>query len=114
MQNRTQIIKDFFQLRVFLNRSNQLPNQPSQLKFEIRSGGARKLELVATMVCHGRRNSLILAQKLPQYTWQSSGFSTFVHLEDFCSESLNRYPEDTKVEVLETKLWEELRNLGVE
>lgn len=36
MENRTEVIKEYFELRLLLNRANQKSNQKTELDFEIR------------------------------------------------------------------------------
>ena len=112
MQDRNQIVREYFQLRVFLNRANLAANQQTDLKFIITQTDSDRLELLATAKANQHSAKLVLAVKNKPGVWEAGGFSKFRVFENFCCENLN-ISKASDLTVIEKNLNDALRSLGL-
>ena len=114
MHNREQIIKEYFQLRILLNRSNNLANQKTEMVFEIQSRPNQEFVLVAKLKSDVIRGGLILAKKPKLKNWSAFGFTGLDSLEEYCSDLLMEVFDEFELLKSQEKLNQELRGLGIQ
>ena len=112
MQNRSQIIQDFFDLVIYLNRGNTKANTKTELVFDIRSN-AEFLDFGCYLKVIKSPHFLILCRKKADKRWASSGFTRFIHLEDYCRNQLNLNEGQKNRELLLKIVITNLRSFGV-
>ena len=83
MENRSEVVREYFDLIVYLNQSNVSRNKKTEITFEI-----RKTANIEEFGCYLRGvknpNLLVLCKKT-RGLWQSANNTKFIFLEDFCS-----------------------------
>ena len=84
------IVSEYHQLRQYLNRANKLSNQKTELKFEIEQTSVIEYRLYAVLVGQFETHRLALAERTRSKTWERTGYTRFVNLEEFCALTLNR------------------------
>lgn len=91
MENRSQILRELFELIIYLNKGNTKANAKTNLVFDIKKNN---------FGCYlrGIKNSnfLILCYKNSNNKWQASGYTKFINLEDYCIEHLNFHKNETQ------------------
>ena len=80
---RARVIQDYYQLRNFLNRSNKLANQKSELKFEIVQINPSEYLLYASVVGPDESPRIAIADRGALKTWERTGFTQFRFLETY-------------------------------
>lgn len=107
MQNRELIVKELFELRLLLNRSNPKPNQKTEIEFclHISKDPLFKSEFVIRLK-EFPSTAITLSRKNKKLKWEIPSVSYAPYLEDFCIVMLNKEFE------LE-RLVKTLRNFGV-
>ena len=85
------ITSQFFELRVSLNRTNQLKNQNTEVVFELKSLTSIEKNFYATILHHSENQKIILSSKV-NGTWVPGQFTEFAELESFTSDMLNEEP----------------------
>ncbi len=120
MENRSLVTKDYFKLRILLNRTNKRSNEKTNIRFLIQKSEF-KWRFVATLDQKG--SSIIeLCSYGSENSWDESGFSGLQALENFCCTNLDKYQKimgindmrlssESKVSDLVTKITDKLRDL---
>ena len=89
MENRSDVVREYFDLIRYLNRSNKTLNEKTELVFNISQAEKGK-----KFGCYlkGKQNNLflILCLKPKGKRWQSSGYTYFSNFEDYCKKFLNK------------------------
>ena len=87
MENRSEIVREYFEIIVYLNQSNTSKNKRTEIAFEI-----RKVANIEEFGCYLKSiknsNFLVLCKKTKGF-WQSTNNTRFIFLEDYCRDSLN-------------------------
>ena len=106
MENRSEIVRELFELRVLLNRRNATANIKTSLAFEI-----RKIEEFEYFGCYlkGVNNPVFLklSRRHEQGAWTPSLTTRFAFTEDFCAKFLNKNQSNVEL------LVRQLRSLGL-
>lgn len=91
MENRSQIVQEFFELIVYLNKGNTKANTKTELIFDIRPSLKEKSELEFIVYLKGIKNpkSLVFCKKRGKQLWITANFTKFIDIEDFCCAQLN-------------------------
>lgn len=106
MENRSEVVREYFDLIRYLNRSNKALNEKTELVFNISQAEKGK-----KFGCYlkGKNNNLflILCLKPEGKSWKSSGYTYFNNFEDYCKDFLNDNNDDVAL------LIQQLRSLGL-
>ena len=91
MENRSELVKELFELRVYLNKSNQKSNQKTELKFEIRQSTSSKFQTELICCLSGIKSTafVVLSRKTDKLKWIWPNPVHFPHLSEFFSNELN-------------------------
>ena len=90
---RARIIREYYQLRNFLNRGNKIANQASEVRFEIVQINPSEYRLYATAVGPHESPRIAIAVRGDHKTWGRTGFTQFRFLETYCAEFLHKLEE---------------------
>jgi hypothetical protein len=85
---RSEIVQEYFQLIVLLNRTNKLPDEKTKLHFTIIKKKDEEL-LFAYLIHPGPKQ--LLCHKSGKYKWVSSGFTQQIYFERYCAEFLDKH-----------------------
>ena len=106
MENRSEIVREYFELIVFLNRSNKTANTKTNLDFEI-----TRIEDYDYCRCYlkgvNKPVFLRLCKRREPKPWIPSLTTRFAFTEDFCAKFLNNNQSNLEL------LVKELRSLGL-
>ncbi len=87
MKNRAELVQEFMQLKVQLDRTNPKPNMKTELKFSFRKSG-EVLQLIAQTLEIG--NFFVLCVKQKDQDWADAGSAGFSNLKEFCIDWLDQ------------------------
>ncbi len=87
MRNRADLVQEFMQLKVNLDRTNPKPNMKTELKFSFRKSG-EVLQLIAQTLENG--NFFVLCTKHKSQDWEVADSAGFSNLKEFCVEWLDK------------------------
>jgi hypothetical protein len=93
MQNRNDVIKDYLDFCVFLNRGNRKENESTEVSFEIEANRKRifyEYSFYALVIGSSASQKIILCSKGARVLWQPAGFTRFSYLEEYVSDFLNK------------------------
>ncbi len=115
MENRSQIVKEFFELIIYLNRANPKSNSKTELVFDIKTNtyNSKILEFGCYLRGIESPQFLVLSKKHLNKRWISSGYTRFINIEDYCRDQLNIYGTETNKTILMSKIITKLRSFGV-
>lgn len=86
MENRSAVVKELFELRVLLNKSNQLANQKTEIDFDIKNN-----DFIAFIPAKTKQSCILLAKKsLKNEKWHISEAPYCYFLRKAVAEELNR------------------------
>ena len=94
---RALIIKQYLELRDYLNTANKLANQPTEMKFSIEQVELFKYRLFATIATQHEQHRIALTERGPNKTWERTGHSRFRDLENYVAEFLNQREEERRL-----------------
>ena len=90
MENRSDIVRELYELRLFLNKANLKANQKTELKFEIRKSIDPKIKNEFVCYLTGASNPIFITLSYQKIAgWKGASLSSFYHLEKICTELLN-------------------------
>ncbi len=90
MENRTEVIKEYFELRLLLNRANQKSNQKTELDFEIRKLSNLEFHFIAFAKGHLPKAFLSICHTNDYIKWLTPDQSRFHYLGKYCADELNK------------------------
>ena len=91
MQNRTEVVKEYFELMVLLNQANQKSNQKTEMVFDIRTVGRRQIRYKLVALIKGSQTSFIaLCDFSEKKYWAVPKDSRFFYLGSFLAYELNQ------------------------
>lgn len=100
MKNRSDIIREYFDLIVYLNRSNAAKNEKTEIVFEIRRSANSK-----SFGCYlkGANNPtfLVLCKQTTSSHWKISNHTNFFVLEEYCMNLLNLHGDLASIVISE-------------
>ena len=125
MENRSEIVRELFDLRVLLNKSNIVANEKTELVFYIIEPKINNdsVQFIARLKGSHNQSLVVLAEKVRKDIWKMSKFHHFYYLREFCVKELNTKTEELKVLVkygnqMNTLLNDHMnkifRNLGIQ
>jgi hypothetical protein len=94
--NRDLIIREYYLLRNFLNRSNKIANQKSELKFIIEQFGMSNYRMYAVIVGQGETHQIAIATRDISKVWERTGLTEFRLFENYCADFLNEFEKKWK------------------
>lgn len=89
MEERAHIVKELFELRIYLNKSNVKVNQKTELKFEINKKLNGTYEFICFVNSAKKFPYIVLSYKIKQF-WSKLDLNRFPYLEEFCTYELNK------------------------
>ena len=116
MDNRENIVAEYFQLRMLLNKTNLKKDEKTEIEFLLRHD-QRDFWVVASLKKTSPSKTIEICRKKSNGRWARSECTGLFNLEDYCAETLNKCtpanPKASEMEVLITDLNKALSNLGV-
>lgn len=91
---RGQIVKEYFELREYLNRANKISNLTSKLEFKIEQIELFEYQLCAIIQSKFETHRLALSIRDKRKIWERTGFTRFQILEEYCAKILNKFQEN--------------------
>lgn len=89
MQNRKEIIREFFEIKPYLDRANKLKNEKTTLKLLVRlPKPGQPLQLIA-YVTDAPDGPFILLCEVFRKKWKPVEMGGFQNLKEFCANELN-------------------------
>jgi hypothetical protein len=88
------IVREYFQLREFMNRANTRPNHTTNMKFEIELNRSNEYTLFAISSGKIETYRLAIAVRGGNRSWERAGTTQFQKLEQFCADFLERFEHD--------------------
>ena len=117
MENRENIVADYFKLRTLLNRTNFKSNEKTDIEFTLRRRAPDNFYFAAELKGIRNPNKIELCQKNGRNLWQPSNHSGLFHLEEFCAnffrKNISDNPTDSEMKSTALHLHNELRSLGI-
>lgn len=117
MENREQVVADYFKLRVLLNRSNSKSNQKTEIDFIVHQNEPGKFVLFAALTGVQNAKMIEICHRTARLGWEGSGYSGLFACEDFCTSFLKKgtNPGATinDFKALTAHLMRDLRSLGI-
>ena len=113
MQNRQHIIKEYFELQVYLSRANQYPNEKVKFSFSIDKDNEENFSFFALAENDSFFQKLLIATKKFRSRWRPVGVTPFSYLEDHCCSLLQKYFDAKNIEKSKALITNELRSLGI-
>lgn len=98
MENRTELVREYFRLMVLLNRSNDLPNEKTQIYFKILRSNKDLIELTVTTRKTADSRYITLCLWRLGKRWIPSAYTGLTFLEKFCADELNFSVKKQKTE----------------
>jgi hypothetical protein len=95
--DRTDLIKEYFELRTFLNRGNPQPNELTEITYLFRERKDPSTLLFFATIKGTSRTVILLCERPKVIRWRPSGHSKFQAFEEFSAITLNEiYHDQTK------------------
>ena len=113
MNERSQIVQEYFELMVLLNRSNTYANQNTEIHFLIVRQSRDQFVLSASINQNFRNGFLMLCLWEHGSIWEEAGYSGLFNLERYCASELNRAVKHQNLEA-ETITPKEFNSLAEE
>ena len=83
IMEREKIIQEYSKLRIFLNKSNKIPNTYTEIEFKIEKFSEFEYRTICMTVGSGESHKIILAVRGADQAWEKSGFTEFNNFETF-------------------------------
>lgn len=112
MENRSEVVREFFDLIVYLNKANPSANLKTDIVFDIRKSANGVEEFGCYLSGIQNPTFLVLCTK-PKSYWRPSVYTKYLRLEDFFCEKLNFHKVESNKTIVLRKIIEELRSLGL-
>lgn len=87
---RVKIVKEYFDLRNLLNKSNKLPDEKTKFRFEIMRIELSEYRFYAIVEGRFEEYKVVLCFRDRSRLWAGAGFTPFQNLEDYCASELNK------------------------
>ena len=117
MENRENVVAEYFQLRVLLNKTNLRKDEKTEVVFLLRHNQEGDVCLVAALAKISPSKAIEICGKPRNGSWRGSEYSGLFYLEDYCAKFLNSgasaKSEASEIEILILDLDKNLRNLGI-
>lgn len=113
MEYRSEIVKEWFELRLYLNQSNQKSNEKSEIKLGINNFASGKIKAEFICFLNMKKSSfIVLSQKNDELVWDWPFPVRFPHLVMFCTNQLNA-SKDQSEEYQIDSIAKQLSSLGI-
>ncbi len=86
MENRKELVQEFWQLKVSLDRTNPKPNMKTELKLSFRQIGGAQVLIAYTL---DRGSFFVLCRKESRGHWIEAESAGFPEMKEFCASWLN-------------------------